>query len=139
MSRTCRLERLILSLDSECQHRRLVSGNRSLIVNLDYLVVNWRRVLDLTWDHVILTVIALAIALIFAIPLGIVVAHWPRTSLPIVGVLGVIYTIPSLALLAFLIPVFGLVVNPQSWSLRPTPKIHSCETSLRHSVELIPR
>ncbi len=81
-------------------------------MNLDYLVDNWRRVLDLTWDHVILTVIALAIALLFAIPLGIVVAHWPRTSLPVVGVLGVIYTIPSLALLAFLIPVFGLGRQP---------------------------
>jgi len=81
-------------------------------MNLNYLFENWRRVLDLAWDHVTLTVIALALALLLAIPLGVVVAHWPRTSLPIIGVLGIVYTIPSLALLAFLIPVFGLGRQP---------------------------
>lgn len=81
-------------------------------MNLNYLFENWRLVLDLTWDHVTLTVIALALALLLAVPLGVVVAHWPRTSLPIIGLLGIVYTIPSLALLAFLIPVFGLGRQP---------------------------
>ena len=59
-------------------------------------------------QHIWLSGAALVLALAVAIPLGIVAARSPGFRTPIFGVLGVIYTIPSLALFALLIPPFGL-------------------------------
>ena len=81
-------------------------------MKLDYLFDNWRRVADLTVDHLALSATALAIALAFALPLGVALAAWTRLSLPVLGLLGIIYTIPSLAFLAFLIPSLGLGRKP---------------------------
>jgi osmoprotectant transport system permease protein len=81
-------------------------------MNLDYLVDHWRRVLDLTVDHIALSATAIAFALLFAVPLGLVSVAIPRLSLPLLGFLGIVYTIPSLAFLAFLIPNLGLGREP---------------------------
>ena len=76
--------------------------------NLDYLERNWRLVLDLTVDHLILSLQAVGLALVVAVPLGILAARLRRLTLPILSLLGAIYTVPSLAFLAFLIPALGL-------------------------------
>jgi osmoprotectant transport system permease protein len=81
-------------------------------MNLDYLVENWRRVLELAWAHLSISAAALAIALCVAAPLGAAIAAWSRLSLPTLGLLGAVYTIPSLAFLAFLIPWLGLGRKP---------------------------
>lgn len=81
-------------------------------MNLDYLVDNWRHVLGLTVEHLELTGIALLFALILALPLGILVVSVRPLSLPIMLTLGAIYTIPSLAFLAFLIPSLHLGKRP---------------------------
>ena len=59
-------------------------------------------------EHMALVGTALLIALAVAVPAGVFVARHRRLAAPVYGVLGVIYTIPSLALLALLIPIFGL-------------------------------
>jgi osmoprotectant transport system permease protein len=59
-------------------------------------------------EHVLLTVVSLAIALAIAFPLGVLVARRPRAGAITLGILNVIYTIPSLALLAILVAIFGL-------------------------------
>jgi osmoprotectant transport system permease protein len=81
-------------------------------VNLDYLFDNWRRVLDLTVDHLQLSLVAMALALAIAVPLGVLVAAVRPLSLPVMITLGVAYTIPSLAFLAFLIPWLNLGRKP---------------------------
>jgi len=78
------------------------------IVIFDYLIENWRRVLELTLDHLRLSLTAVALALIVAIPLGIVATRFRRLTLPVLSGLGAIYTVPSLAFLAFLIPSLGI-------------------------------
>lgn len=75
---------------------------------LQYFFDHWDRILSLTWEHLQLTLLSIAAALVVAVPLGIVAARYDGLRLPTFGVLGAIYTIPSLALLAFMIPVFGL-------------------------------
>jgi osmoprotectant transport system permease protein len=60
------------------------------------------------WEHTFLTVIAVALGLVIALPLAVVAYRLKRTEAPILGVTGAIYTIPSLALLGFLIPITGL-------------------------------
>jgi len=65
--------------------------------------IAWR-----TAEHVELVLIALVIACAIALPLGIYVARHRRLGNLLLGGLNVIYTIPSLALLALLVPLFGI-------------------------------
>lgn len=77
-------------------------------MSLDYLFENPGDVLSLSLEHLEITIISLLVALLLAMPLGLLAARFQRLTLPILGILGAIYTIPSLALLAFLIPSLGL-------------------------------
>ncbi len=61
-----------------------------------------------TWQHIVITITALAIALAIAFPLAIVAARNRRVETPLLGLLGAIYTVPSLALLAILVRYEGL-------------------------------
>ncbi len=81
-------------------------------MNLDYLIDNWRRVLDLAIDHLQLSLVAMVIALAIAVPLGVLVAAVRPLTLPVMIALGITYTIPSLAFLAFLIPWLNLGRKP---------------------------
>jgi osmoprotectant transport system permease protein len=67
-----------------------------------------REVWQLFAQHLNLTATALGIALLLSLPLGLLVARWRRGGDAILGVLGVLYTIPSLALLVLLIPFLRL-------------------------------
>jgi osmoprotectant transport system permease protein len=51
---------------------------------------------------------ALGIALLIALPLGILISRYHALYVPIIGLFGGIYTIPSLALFALLVPPFGI-------------------------------
>lgn len=81
-------------------------------MNFDYLIDHWREVLDLTREHIVLCGLAILLALVFAIPLGILISAFPRLRFTTIAILGAIYTIPSLAFLAFLIPSLGLGRQP---------------------------
>jgi osmoprotectant transport system permease protein len=61
-----------------------------------------------TMEHLVLVVIALVIGIVLSSLLALVALRWHRTYTPITWVTGVLYTIPSLALFTFLVPVFGL-------------------------------
>ena len=77
-------------------------------MSFEYLIENWRQVLELAGEHLRLTVAAVALALVVAIPLGLLAARVRRLTLPVLGVLGALYTVPSLAFLALLIPSLGI-------------------------------
>ena len=62
-------------------------------------------------EHVELVGIALVVGLAIAVPLGVAVWRWRRLYPPVLAVMGVVYSIPSLALLAFLIPWTGLTTT----------------------------
>jgi osmoprotectant transport system permease protein len=77
-----------------------------------YLLENPGQVLQLAGQHLWLTGISLALALSIALPLGVLAARRPRLRGPLLGVFGIIYTIPSLALFVLLIPLVGLGTVP---------------------------
>ena len=81
-------------------------------MNFDYLIKQWPRVLELTRDHLELSLGAVAIALVVAIPLGVLAARYRRLTLPVLSVRGAIYTVPTLALFAVLIPSLGIGRRP---------------------------
>lgn len=58
-------------------------------------------------EHVQLTVIAVVLGLLISLPLGLIAYRYRKSYAPIAGVTGILYTIPSLALLAFLVPFTG--------------------------------
>ena len=59
-------------------------------------------------QHIYLTVSSVALALAVAVPLTLLVRRYRKLEAPIVGLSGILYTIPSLALISLLWPVFGL-------------------------------
>lgn len=73
-------------------------------MDFSYLIENWREVVSLGVDHLRLCLGAVAIALLLAVPLGVAAARFRRLTLPTLSALGLLYTVPSLAFLAFLIP-----------------------------------
>jgi len=58
--------------------------------------------------HLQMTLTTLAIAVLIAIPIALLIMRFRWLSIPVMGLLGIFYTIPSLALIIFLVPVFGL-------------------------------
>src|SRR6202171_1443301 len=61
-------------------------------------------------QHIELTLIAVAVGLLIAVPLGLVACRSRLFRGPIFTLTGILYTIPSLALFAFLLPFTGLTV-----------------------------
>ncbi|WP_152658032.1 ABC transporter permease/substrate-binding protein [Oceanobacillus sp. CFH 90083] len=64
------------------------------------------------WEHLQISLISLGIAILIAVPLGLMLTRYPRVAEPIIGITAVLQTIPSLAVLAFLIPFLGIGPQP---------------------------
>ncbi len=73
-----------------------------------YAQNNWEELVAAGKEHIFLTVGAVVLAIVLAIPLAMLVRKVPRLSGPVLGLSGILYTIPSLALISLLWPVFGL-------------------------------
>ena len=63
---------------------------------------------NLILDHLSITAIAMLIGLAIAFPIGIFASRHARFYLPVITLAGILYTIPSLAAMALLIPFTGL-------------------------------
>lgn len=68
----------------------------------------WRR----TVEHLTLVGLSVGGAILMGVPLGVVAARRRRWRRLILGATGLVQTIPSLALLVFMIPLFGIGVGP---------------------------
>jgi osmoprotectant transport system permease protein len=78
-----------------------------------YLFANFG---DKVWprmvEHITLSGLALLIALAIALPLGLAISKVKPAAAPVLGVLDIVYTIPSFALFAFLVPITGIGTQP---------------------------
>lgn len=77
-----------------------------------YLWNQRRTISALTARHLALVAMALAAAILVAVPLGLALERVPHVAERVLGALGVIQTVPSIALLAFMIPVLGIGTAP---------------------------
>lgn len=84
----------------------------SLTKAFHFMVERRFEILEQTQEHLVLTLTALFFACLISIPLGVVLTRMQRSSGPIIAGVGVIQTIPSIALLGFLLPVFGIGFLP---------------------------
>lgn len=81
-------------------------------MDLRYLRENTGFVWEKTLEHLNLSLTALAIALPIAIVLGLLATRFTWLSTPIVSLVSILYTIPSFAFMAFLIPSLGIGRQP---------------------------
>ena len=77
-------------------------------MNWGWIRDNIPALVEATLDHVVLTAIAVGIGFAISLAASLLVYRNRRFYAPIAGISGVLYTIPSLALFAFLVPVTGL-------------------------------
>ncbi|HIW70244.1 MAG TPA: ABC transporter permease [Candidatus Limosilactobacillus merdipullorum] len=61
-----------------------------------------------TWEQLYISLISLSLGIVVAVPLGIVLTRFPRTAKVIISITSMLQTVPSLALLALMIPIFGI-------------------------------
>jgi len=73
----------------------------------DVFVNKWNDIGRLLLEHMYLSLVAIALAIIIAVPLGIYLTRHKKLADPIMGIASAIQTIPSLALLVFLVPFIG--------------------------------
>lgn len=76
-------------------------------IRWDWYVENLDTILQAVWQHLILTAIPLAIGFVISLGLGIWAVRKPWVYGPVTAITGILYTIPSLAAFALLVPVFG--------------------------------
>jgi osmoprotectant transport system permease protein len=79
-------------------------------MNWDWIRGNIPALVDATIDHMTLTVIAVGVGFAISLAFSLLIYRDRRFYGPLAGFSGVLYTIPSLALFAFLVPVTGLSV-----------------------------
>ncbi len=72
----------------------------------------WAKLWHRTLTHIKLTALALMAAMLLAIPVGILVYGLPHIARPVTYFAGLLQTIPSIALLAFMIPLLGIGTLP---------------------------
>ena len=70
------------------------------------------EILRRTLEHVQLTGISVLLAVAVGVPLGIVLTRIKSLTTPVIGIVNVVQTIPSLALLGLLIPFLGIGIKP---------------------------
>jgi osmoprotectant transport system permease protein len=98
------------------QDERVVAAeflSRRMDVEADIIEKTWiDRLARHTEEHLLLVALSLGMAILFSLPLGIIAARYAPLGQLILGVVGIIQTIPSLALLVFMIPLLGIGGKP---------------------------
>jgi osmoprotectant transport system permease protein len=74
----------------------------------EYLSTRKHIILSDLREHVILTVVAVSIGFALSVPLSLLVRRFRRTEGAVIGLTSVLYSIPSVALFAILVPFTGL-------------------------------
>jgi osmoprotectant transport system permease protein len=89
-------------------------ADKDLLRNVGPTVVpsKWRTLLVRVGQHLKITLLALLAGIVIAVPLGVLVYRLHFISRPVIYVAGLLQTVPSLALLAFMIPLLGTGEKP---------------------------
>ncbi|MFJ5672077.1 ABC transporter permease [Bacillus safensis] len=75
---------------------------------IDFLEKNGGELLTKMWEHLYISLIAVVLGMIVAVPLGVVLTRMKRGAGFIIGIVNIFQTLPSLAILAFFIPILGV-------------------------------
>lgn len=77
-----------------------------------YLFGAKNQIFTLLFEHIELTTLAVGLAILIGMPLGILISYVKKLNKPVLGVASIIQAIPSMALLGFAIPFLGIGTTP---------------------------
>lgn len=83
----------------------------------DFIFLQSDKLLQQTLEHIGLTFISLFIAILIGLPLGILITRKKKLASLVLGFAGILQTIPSIALLGFMIPLLGIGAKPAIFAL----------------------
>ncbi|MCC2930762.1 choline ABC transporter permease OpuBB [Bacillus mojavensis] len=75
---------------------------------IEFLQTNGGELLYKTYEHITISLIAVILGIAAAVPLGVVLTRMKKGAGTIIGIVNIIQTLPSLAILAFFIPLLGV-------------------------------
>lgn len=79
---------------------------------IDYIIENKDQIISLCIEHIELTTLALAIAIMIGVPIGILISYKRKLNKPVLAITSITQAIPSMALLGFMIPFLGIGTIP---------------------------
>lgn len=74
----------------------------------DFLVNNKQEILVKTWEQLYISMSALLLGIIVAVPVGVLLSKTEKVAKVVMGITSVLQTLPSLAILALMIPILGV-------------------------------
>lgn len=80
------------------------------LIQLDWIVENLDEIGRRLGEHVVMTLIAVAVGFVLSFALALLIRRLPALAGPVLGASGILYTIPSLALFALVLPFTGLTL-----------------------------
>lgn len=90
---------------------------RKLKPFLDFIELQADKLLEQALEHIGLTLVSLFLAVLLGLPLGILITRAKKAASTVIGLAGVFQTIPSIALLGFMIPLLGIGPGPAIFAL----------------------
>ncbi|MGO2112380.1 MAG: ABC transporter permease, partial [Pseudoclavibacter sp.] len=81
---------------------------------MTWLSLNWPWVLELAGAHLFVTVIAVVLSIVIAVPIGRLAYRMPRVGGPVLGGAALLFAIPALPLLIIVPIIFGTPLRSQA-------------------------
>lgn len=78
----------------------------------EYMGQHIQEILFRTGEHLQITLFSILIAIAIGVPLGIMISYLKPFKKPVLGFANVVQAIPSIAILGFLVPIFGIGEKP---------------------------
>ena len=75
---------------------------------IDLIQSRWDFFLGLLVEHIQISLLSIVIAMVIGLTIGILISEYQKSSKVVIGIVNFIYTIPSISLLGFLIPLSGV-------------------------------
>ncbi|TLS38081.1 ABC transporter permease [Pseudalkalibacillus caeni] len=85
-----------------------MENENPFVVFIDTVTSRWDDILVGLQEHLFLSFIAIVVAILISVPLGVFISRRRKLAEPFIAVTAIFQTIPSLALFGFLIPLFGI-------------------------------
>lgn len=79
---------------------------------IDTFITRKDELWDYFLEHITISAVAIFLAILIAVPIGIQLTRFRKIAEPIMGVVSVIQTIPGLAMFALMVPFFGIGTTP---------------------------
>lgn len=75
---------------------------------VDFLSAHGNELLIKTWEHLYVSAAAILLGVMVAVPLGVLFSRMQKIADKLISFVGILQTIPSIAILAFFIPIMGV-------------------------------